>query len=80
MRDQEEGEVEGCAMTPQDAEKLDLESLSQESLVELVRVLRLMLNVARAEGTVLAERVRRLEEARKQDREQEDYRPRRENW
>lgn len=67
-------------MTPQDAEKLDLESLSQESLVELVRVLRLMLNVARAEGTVLAERVRRLEEARKQDREQEDYRPRRENW
>lgn len=67
-------------MTPKDAEKLDFESLSQESLVELVRVLRLMLNVARAEATVLAERVKRLEEAKKQEREQEDYRPRRENW
>lgn len=67
-------------MTPQEALDTSPMIYDHQSLTEMVNILRLLLKVAQAEGAVLAERVKRLEEARKQEREQEDYRPRRENW
>lgn len=67
-------------MSDLDAETIATGALDIETLRVMVYVLRRLLKEARAEEGVLIDKVKWLEEERKVDREQEDYRPRRENW